>query len=333
MGVSEFIIPVHPFFFFKGIRNILSSFFFSGMQPSALSCVLINRNDKRNYNMKTHRFLACLSIIASLFFTANATEKIEGNGTIVTKEFSVGPYDGIEVGGMQYGTRSTPFSFMKWEGTKGSAAPMFYYTQGKTNSLTVTTDKNIMPHLKVRVIDKVLTIRTEDGYGICPTKFLMRGTSTDLKSIKMTGGGHFYIDSYLKGDEMDAFITGGGNLHMDNPIVLEECNLKVTGGGNLEAKSLSCKEINVKITGGGDAFLQGKAEEGNVIVTGGGDLHAYGFEVKEYEVSVTGGGRAEVFTTEKLDARVTGGGDLYYKGTPKEKTTSTTGGGNIRAVK
>ena len=174
-----------------------------------------------------------------------------------------------------------------------------------------------MGYLKIRVIDNVLTIRTEDGYNICPTSFTMRGSSVNLEKIQITGGGNFYLDSSLKGNELDAYITGGGSLFMENPVVLKEGNLKITGGGDLKAKSLSCEEININVTGGGDAYLQGKADEGEISITGGGDLHAYGFEIKKLDAHISGGGTAEVFVSENLNANVRGGGDLYNNGNPK----------------
>lgn len=282
--------------------------------------------------MKTHLLMTCVLLFTS-FFSANATERIVGNGTIITKDFSVEQYDGIEIGALSYGTNGFSFSQIFNSKRNESSTPVFYYTQGRTHSLSITTDKNIMGYLKIRVIDNVLTIRTEDGYNICPTSFTMRGSSVNLEKIQITGGGDFYLDSSLKGNELDAYITGGGSLFMENPVVLKEGNLKITGGGDLKAKSLSCEEININVTGGGDAYLQGKADEGEISITGGGDLHAYGFEIKKLDAHISGGGTAEVFVSENLNANVTGGGDLYYKGNPKAKKTHSTGGGDIHAVK
>ena len=141
--------------------------------------------------MKTHLLMTCVLLITS-FFSANATERIVGNGTIITKDFSVEQYDGIEIGALSYGTNGFSFSQIFNSKRNKSSTPVFYYTQGRTHSLSITTDKNIMGYLKIRVIDNVLTIRTEDGYNICPTSFTMRGSSVNLEKIQITGGGNFF---------------------------------------------------------------------------------------------------------------------------------------------
>ena len=59
--------------------------------------------------MKTHLLMTCVLLFTS-FFSANATERIVGNGTIITKDFSVEQYDGIEIGALSYGTNGFSFS-------------------------------------------------------------------------------------------------------------------------------------------------------------------------------------------------------------------------------
>ena len=282
--------------------------------------------------MKTYFLSACLFFIASLFFTANAAETIKGDGEIVTKQISVTSYNSIDLGQFTYGNNSFSFSSL-WNGTYKVASPIFRYSQEEKPSLTITTDKNILPHIIVSVKDNILTIQTEKGYAILPSKLLFKGTSTELKEVNVSRGSDFYLDSSLKGTLLEANVSGGGSLYLENPIEMDKCNFSISGGGDLKASSLNCKEIEANISGGGDVYLTGCADEGEINISGGGDLHAYKMEIKELVCNVSGGGDAEVNVSQKLNAHVSGGGDLYYKGNPNKKATSTNGGGEIHMVK
>ena len=73
--------------------------------------------------MKTHLLMTCVLLFTS-FFSANATERIVGNGTIITKDFSVEQYDGIEIGALSYGTNG--FSFSQFLIVKGTKARLLF---------------------------------------------------------------------------------------------------------------------------------------------------------------------------------------------------------------
>ena len=107
-----------------------------------------------------------------------------------------------------------------------------------------------------------------------------------------------------------ATITGKG---FDQPQI----EVKVQEGAfmNLVVKT---KHLKVKASSGGVLKLSGSAKNQNVDVDLGGVYHGYNMKVTDMSIIRAGSGaKAEVNASETLDAKVTFGGSIYYKGTPE----------------
>lgn len=256
-------------------------------------------------------------------------EKIEGNGKVITKEIRVNDYSGVSMGGLHNDGGS--FSFTDLFKARTYVSPTFNYKQGNESVIRITTDENILPHLDVKVDGGVLRICTEDDETLLPTKFVIDGTSQTLETVRISGGGNFYLKSPLKSETLKMRISGGGDLYLNEPANVTNCAIRVSGGGDMEGSQLSCDQITIDVSGGGDVKLGGKAGEGELRVSGGGDVHAYDMTFDELSFRISGGGSARVHVLQKLDGHVSGGGDLYYKGKPNAET-STSGGGDVHKV-
>jgi hypothetical protein len=70
----------------------------------------------------------------------------------------------------------------------------------------------------------------------------------------------------------------------------------------------------IDISGSGDASVDGDADDAQFTVTGSGDIAADRLVARKVAVSISGSGDARVNATEALDARVSGSGDVAYRG-------------------
>lgn len=278
--------------------------------------------------MKTGILATGMALMATFALPAQA-EKIEGNGTVITKEIRVDDYSGVSMGGLRNGGDS--FSFTDLFKAHTYISPTFNYKQGNESTLHITTDENILPHLEVEVKEGVLSIYAEEGETLLPTKFIVDGMSQKLEAVRISGGGAFYLKSALKGEDLKMRISGGGDLYMNQPVDVTNCQIRVSGGGDMKGNQISCNQFTIDVSGGGDVQLGGKAQEGELRVSGGGDVHAYDMQVEELTFRISGGGSAQVHALQKLEGHVSGGGDLYYKGNPNTET-STSGGGDVHKV-
>ena len=121
-------------------------------------------------------------------------KKVKGNGDIITKEISVRDYSAIKVGSTAMGYSDSWFSLFS---RGGNPSYVFGYTQGESASLRITIDENLYPYINVQVKNEELSISTENGTQLSPTRFKIEGTSKKLEKSKMSGCMDFVLRSAL----------------------------------------------------------------------------------------------------------------------------------------
>jgi hypothetical protein len=186
-----------------------------------------------------------------------------------------------------------------------------YYQQFSDSApyLLIHTDENILASLDVQVKDKKLIISAKKDSIIKPTKLTIYTYSHNLQEVN---------------------VTGSGDIRLQGEVNARDFDLTISGSGSLIADSLVCEEIEAKITGSGNAKLTGASRKSSFTVTGSGDIHAFNYYVTHSKCKITGSGNIQVNAYEKLDATVTGSGDIYFQGTPQKMDTKVTGSGNIK---
>jgi len=84
------------------------------------------------------------------------------------------------------------------------------------------------------------------------------------------------------------------------------------------ALGVKTKHLYIKSISGGVVKLTGTTKNQYVTVELGGVYHGYGLQPTDTSIVKAGtGAKAEILTGETLDAKVTFGGAIYYKGTPE----------------
>lgn len=87
---------------------------------------------------------------------------------------------------------------------------------------------------------------------------------------------------------------------------------------------------SITLTGVGEYVLSGDfQEELEIILTGVGNVSAFDLEVGTCSITITGVGNCEVFVKDRLNATITGVGNIYWKGHPDDMIISITGIGNL----
>ena len=77
--------------------------------------------------------------------------------------------------------------------------------------------------------------------------------------------------------------------------------------------------------------LSGKATDFEVSVSGSGDIRAYDLTAEFVDAQVSGSADIKVTANQMLKARVSGSGDITYKGNPKKIDTKSSGSGDIES--
>jgi hypothetical protein len=149
--------------------------------------------------------------------------------------------------------------------------------QTGTDSLTVTTDDNLLPLVQSEVKGNTLELGPKEWTTVLhPTK--------------------------------DIVFT----LHVKTLEALD-----ISGSGDVEAKGLNPESLRVEISGSGAASVQGTANDLNLTISGSGAYQGAQLASKRATVKVSGSGSAVIAASETLNADVTGSGSIQYVGDPK----------------
>jgi hypothetical protein len=219
----------------------------------------------------------------------SSNQKIKGNGKVVSEKRVTASYEKIAVSGF--------FDVELVTGTEGT--------------ITVKGEENLLPFIKIEVIDQVLKIYTKKNKYISTSK----------------GKGILVIVPFESINQVT--LTGSGDVITKNVITSTNFSAKLTGSGHMDLE-IEATDVNANLTGSGDINLSGKTENINSEVGGSGDIDASKLISKNANASVSGSGDNAVSCSESLYARVTGSGEIKYTGEPQKKDTKVTGSGSIK---
>lgn len=185
-------------------------------------------------------------------------------------------------------------------------------TQGTTESLSVTSDDNILAELTTEMAGDVLEISWGDGDGfgvwrVEPTEeVLLELTVTDLQSIDISGSSDLEADR-LRGDSLVVDISGSGDVTLRELDVLSAI-FAIDGSGDIEA--------------------DGEAPTQEIDIDGSGRVRAGDLASESVSVDIAGSGDVTVRAAETLDVAIDGSGDVQYYGNPV-RTEDISGSGNV----
>ena len=233
-----------------------------------------------------------LSFSAISSLSAQVGKKIKGNGNKITEQRSVGPYDGIGLSGW--------FDVALVSGNEGD--------------LTLKGDENLLEHLETVVKNGTLYIRPEKGYNLQSGSWNSGGITitVPVKSIR------------------EISMSGSGSISGQPKITADFFKLSMSGSGESEL-NLAAEEVKVALSGSGDIILKGEAKHLEIQISGSGDIRAYELEAQDAEAIISGSADVYVTATASLTARVSGSGDVHYRGNPAKIDSKTSGSGNVSA--
>ena len=180
------------------------------------------------------------------------------------------------------------------------------------------------------------------GYPDDLEKIVTKVTESTLKIKRKkmdseNGTSHHYsndIEIYISTPNLENLkISGSGTIIAKAPIKSGKANYMIIGSGNITIKELMADDLKCCISGSGYIRLKGKCEEEfKISISGSGDIEAYDFKAKYVNVKVSGSGNCKVRALNKLTARTSGSGDIYYRGKPEYIDCKYSGSGSIKSI-
>lgn len=127
-------------------------------------------------------------------------------------------------------------------------------------------------------------------------------------------------------------VNEGGEVHSKEIIDQFEVELNTQEGGIIDL-TIDTKYVNVKSSSGGQIKLSGKSKKINITVNTGGKCDAKDFISQYSKTTVLTGGEIKINSSKSNASKITGGGNIYVYGNPKNIDKKTTFGGKIHIVK
>jgi len=197
-----------------------------------------------------------------------------------------------------------------YDGIKCSGSFEYILVKGTEGKITIQGEANLLEYITTEVHNGVLSISTENNVNISPSRNKDIVVTIPFETISQVS------------------LSGSGDLRNTDSITSKTLEVSLAGSGDV-LLDINTSLADGSVTGSGDLTLRGTTENLEVGVTGSDDFHGFDLKTENVDVFVTGSGDAGVNCESNLKARVTGSGDIEYRGHPKNTDTKVTGSGSI----
>ena len=127
-------------------------------------------------------------------------------------------------------------------------------------------------------------------------------------------------------------VSGSGTLKSDGTLNTGDLSLAVSGSGDMEV-AISAEDVKMSVSGSGDIEASGSCEDLDLAISGSGGVQAKNLQAKDVDAAISGSGEAYINLTGDLEGRISGSGDIYYKGNPSSIDSRVSGSGNIQKMR
>jgi hypothetical protein len=241
--------------------------------------------------MRKMKNLGALSLILLVTISCSAQwgKTIKGNGDNVTIDRSTGDYDAISVSG--------------WFDVD--------LVDGQEGELTLEGESNLLEYIKTEVKDGKLVIKTEKGINLKPSNWnggiRITVPVESINSVALSGSGDIVGKTTIKTDRLSTAMSGSGDITLD----------------------VDANSVDASMSGSGDITFSGRTKDFEATISGSGDIKAFDMEADNVDATVSGSADIKVTANKMLKARVSGSGDITYRGNPEKLDTKTSGSGDI----
>lgn len=183
-------------------------------------------------------------------------------------------------------------------------------TQGNTQKVEVEAQANIIENIKTDVSGGKWRVNYKKGVKQSkPVKVYI--TLPRLTGAGISGSGSMWTTGkFTNLGDLETYISGSGDLRL----------------------GIDADDIEAHISGSGTISLEGSGQVLDVHISGSGDVHAMDLQVQNCEVSISGSGDAGVYASNELNVRISGSGDVTYKGDAQKVRSSVSGSGDVRSA-
>lgn len=192
---------------------------------------------------------------------------------------------------------------------KGSEGLDVYITQGSENKIVVEADENLLDLIETEVTNGKLIISTSENIRSAEAK-IVHVTVKELTSLQASSG---------------AEVTGISGIKS------EDLSIKSSSGAEIDIDVFSNK-LDISASSGATVNIKGKASDLTVRTSSGSEVDAKDLLLLTCDAKASSGAEITVNVKEKLEVKVSSGGEINYYGNPVSVNKNDSRSGNVRKM-
>lgn len=199
----------------------------------------------------------------------------------------------------------------------GSPDVEYRQSSGSKTTVSIYGSDNLVDLLEVSTVNGVLKVNIKKGVRILSGERRLKviASSPSLNQVDIKGSADVYLNGTIKGADIKLNITGSGDIKAEN-LQYDNISTLVKGSGDIDLKNVKATDVKAEISGSGDIEIKGTTRQATLTVNGSGDVSADKLTAANVIATVAGSGDITCYASKQLDAKVTGSGDIEYKGSP-----------------
>ncbi|MGN7720120.1 head GIN domain-containing protein [Chitinophaga sp. 22620] len=180
--------------------------------------------------------------------------------------------------------------------------------QGQQLPVKIEAEDNVMRLIETHVSGSTLRVKIRNG--------------VNLKRIKP-------IHVYVQGEQYKKIIfSGSGSLKGPDTIRATGFTYEINGSADADLK-VDANEVRMYVNGSGNLRLEGRSNAWYSEINGSGNVGGRDFQTASADMNVNGSGEQTIWVTDRLDARISGSGNIRYKGAPGTVNVKIAGSGKV----
>lgn len=184
---------------------------------------------------------------------------------------------------------------------------------GTEKSVQVEADENLLEYIETKVEDGELSIRSKKRANLwSKNKITIYVTLTRLTDVSLSGSGN---------------IMGEGKFENEGTT-----HFRVSGSGDIKMGFHKVQHADVAIAGSGNIHLSGTASKLSAKISGSGNADCSELVSDEASVGISGSGNVKVYANKSIEARISGSGNVYYKGAATDIEQHVAGSGHVKKM-
>ncbi|MBL0129557.1 MAG: DUF2807 domain-containing protein [Flavobacteriales bacterium] len=180
-------------------------------------------------------------------------------------------------------------------------------SRSATQGIDIEAQENIAALITAELRDGIWHISTSKSYSTS-APFIIHIDVPSIEVVKVDGSGD---------------VIGNGEFEQDRAM------FDVSGSGSITL-AMFAERIDARIDGSGDVRLTGQCDLLDAKVHGSGDVNAGELELENLNAMIDGSGNITANASGKVDARISGSGDVVLLRQPTAITQHVDGSGAVR---